>query len=137
MGNKDEMTTTTQNSLQQHPLSAAFPSMPPVELEALAMDIEAHGQREPGVLFEGMVLDGWHRYVACGKAGVEFKARRLMATTRFHSSYRATLTDGTLRLVRKPMPWRRAGNGEAGAGTKAHRVRFAQKPTPNWRLRLA
>jgi hypothetical protein len=41
---------------------------------ALAIDIEAHGQREPGVLFEGMVLDGWHRYRACEQIGVEFKA---------------------------------------------------------------
>jgi hypothetical protein len=74
MGNKDEMTTTTQNSLQQHPLSAAFPSMPEAEIDALAMDVEKNGQREPAVLFEGMVLDGWHRYIACTKAGVEFKA---------------------------------------------------------------
>lgn len=61
-------------SLQQHPLSAAFPSMPESELGALALDIEAHGQREPGVMFQGMVLDGWHRYRACEQAGVEFKA---------------------------------------------------------------
>jgi hypothetical protein len=26
------------------------------------------------VLLDGMVLDGWHRYLACAKAGVEFKA---------------------------------------------------------------
>jgi hypothetical protein len=47
--------------------------MPEQDLDVLAMDIENHGQREPGVLFEGMVLDGWHRYLACTKAGVEFK----------------------------------------------------------------
>lgn len=63
--------------LQQHPLSAAFPSMPDGELGALAIDIEAHGQREPGVLYEGMVLDGWHRYLACRKVGREFKAVEL------------------------------------------------------------
>lgn len=61
-------------NLQQHPLSAAFPAMPDAELGALVLDIEAHGQREPGVLYEGMVLDGWHRYVACEKAGLEFRA---------------------------------------------------------------
>lgn len=48
--------------------------MPPLELEALAEDIQKHGQREPGVLYEGMVLDGWHRYLACNKAGVKFTA---------------------------------------------------------------
>jgi hypothetical protein len=48
--------------------------MPENEIEALALDIEAHGQREPGVLLDGMVLDGWHRYLACDRAGIEFKA---------------------------------------------------------------
>lgn len=56
----------------QHPLSAAFPSMPGHEIDALAKDIREHGQREPGVLFEGMVLDGWHRSRACAIAGVDF-----------------------------------------------------------------
>lgn len=59
-------------ALQQHPLSAAFPAMPEQEVEALAIDIEKHGQREPGVLFEGMVLDGWHRYLACERVGKKF-----------------------------------------------------------------
>lgn len=48
--------------------------MPESELGALALDIETNGQREPGVLFEGMVLDGWHRYLACEQAGLEFKS---------------------------------------------------------------
>ena len=60
--------------LEQHPLSAAFPSMPEDEIAALAEDIQKHGQREPGVLFEGMVLDGWHRYIACQRAEVEFRS---------------------------------------------------------------
>lgn len=60
--------------LEQHPLSAAFPTMPESEIEALAMDIEKHGQREAGVLLEGMVLDGWHRYLACEKSGAKFKS---------------------------------------------------------------
>lgn len=61
-------------SLSQHPLSAAFPAMSENEIEALALDIEQHGQREPGVLFEGAVLDGWHRYRACHRLGIQFKA---------------------------------------------------------------
>lgn len=59
--------------LEQHPLSAAFPSMPEQELQALALDIEKNGQREPGVMYEGKVLDGWHRYLACSSANVKFK----------------------------------------------------------------
>jgi hypothetical protein len=61
----------------QHPLSAAFPSMSQDEIQALANDISANGQREPGIIFEDMVLDGWHRYQACEIAGVEFDSRPL------------------------------------------------------------
>lgn len=57
--------------LQQHPLSAAFPSMPEEEFRALVEDLGAHGQREAVILLDGMVLDGWHRYRACEEAGVK------------------------------------------------------------------
>lgn len=60
--------------LQQHPLSAAFPAMPPADFDALKADVAAHGQIEPGFLYDGMVLDGWHRYRACEAAGIEFEA---------------------------------------------------------------
>jgi hypothetical protein len=51
--------------LHRHPLSAAFPDMPADELQALVDDIEVGGQRVPIMLFDGMVLDGWHRLQAC------------------------------------------------------------------------
>lgn len=58
-------------TLQQHPLSAAFPSMSADDFQALKDDVEQHGQREPIVVFEGMVLDGWHRYRACVDLGIK------------------------------------------------------------------
>ncbi|OHD19271.1 MAG: hypothetical protein A2Y38_23790 [Spirochaetes bacterium GWB1_59_5] len=51
--------------LKQHPLSAAFPGMTESDHAALTADILAYGLREPIVLYEGMVLDGWHRYQSC------------------------------------------------------------------------
>lgn len=57
--------------LNQHPLSAAFPSMSAEDFQALKDDIEVNGQREPVMLFEGMVLDGWHRYRACVELGMK------------------------------------------------------------------
>jgi hypothetical protein len=51
--------------LTQHPLSAAFPAMLAEDFLTLKDDIEINGQREPIVIFDGMVLDGWHRYRAC------------------------------------------------------------------------
>lgn len=55
--------------MKQHPLSAAFPSMPDSEMDSLVEDIKKHGLREPVIVFDGMVLDGWHRYRACEAAG--------------------------------------------------------------------
>jgi hypothetical protein len=59
--------------LIQHPLSAAFPSMSVEDFQALKDDIETNGQHEPVMLYEGMVLDGWHRYRACAELGVKVK----------------------------------------------------------------
>lgn len=57
--------------LKQHPLSAAFPAMGTDDFAALVQDIQANGQREPVIVFEGMVLDGWHRYTACVQLGIK------------------------------------------------------------------
>lgn len=59
--------------MKQHPLSAAYPAMPEADLLALAEDVKAHGLHEPVTMFEGMVLDGWHRCQACQIAGVEIR----------------------------------------------------------------
>jgi hypothetical protein len=53
--------------LTQHPLSAAFPAMSAEEFQELKDDIEVNGQREPVVVLDDMVLDGWHRYRACNE----------------------------------------------------------------------
>ena len=50
---------------ERHPLSAAFPEMSAEEQDALTDDIEQHGQRDPITIYDGQVLDGWHRYQAC------------------------------------------------------------------------
>jgi hypothetical protein len=53
------------NGLAQHPLSSAFPSMSPLDFSELVNDIRGNGVQHPITIFEGMVLDGWHRYLAC------------------------------------------------------------------------
>ena len=57
--------------MQQHPLSALFPHMPEIEKKELIEDILANGIQHPIVLFEGMVLDGWHRYSAAEFLGID------------------------------------------------------------------
>lgn len=54
----------------QHPLSAAFPAMSEDDFRALVADIRQHGQRDPASLYDGMVVDGWHRYMACEELGI-------------------------------------------------------------------
>ena len=55
----------------QHPLSAAFPAMVADDFQALKDSIENIGVQNPITLFEGMVIDGWHRYTAATELGMD------------------------------------------------------------------
>ena len=62
----------TQN-FARHPLSECFGNMDDDEFQKFKDDIEAQGQHEPILIFEGMVLDGWHRYLATTQLGMDVK----------------------------------------------------------------
>ncbi len=53
-----------------HPICLLIPSADEEELQDLTDDIRAHGLIDPIVLFEGMILDGRNRAVACERARV-------------------------------------------------------------------
>ena len=55
----------------QHPLSASWSAMDEEAFKALIDDIDANGVRNPIVLYEGKILDGWHRYRACAELNVK------------------------------------------------------------------
>lgn len=57
--------------LKQHPLSSAFPAMGADDFLALKDSIENIGVQNPITLFEGMVIDGWHRYSAATELDME------------------------------------------------------------------
>jgi hypothetical protein len=57
--------------LKRHPASAIFPDMNPGAFAAFKEDIRQRGQLEAIRLYEGMILDGWHRYLACVALGIE------------------------------------------------------------------
>lgn len=115
------MTTAQKILLKQHPLSAAFPSMSDVEIEALAMDIEQNGQREKAMMYEGMVLDGWHRYLACEKADLPFHAEEFdgedpVAFVISHNLHRRHLTGSQrAQAVVKASEWRANGHRSTSA----------------------
>lgn len=54
-----------------HPLASMFPPMSSTEFSALVDDIRENGQKEPVLLFEGLVVDGRHRWSACASLGIE------------------------------------------------------------------
>jgi ParB-like chromosome segregation protein Spo0J len=56
---------------QQHPLSASWSAMDEEAFKALIDDIDANGVRNAIVLYEGKILDGWHRYRACAELNVK------------------------------------------------------------------
>jgi len=56
---------------KQHPLSSAFPAMTDNEFKELRDSIEVNGVLNPITIYEGMVIDGWHRYKAANEANVD------------------------------------------------------------------
>jgi ParB-like chromosome segregation protein Spo0J len=56
---------------EQHPLSAAFPPMTSEEYQSLKDSIDSYGVLNPITIYEGMVIDGWHRYQAAMELGMD------------------------------------------------------------------
>lgn len=50
---------------ERHPLSALFGDMSDDEFSGLVGDIRENGQKDAVVLYQGKILDGWHRYRGC------------------------------------------------------------------------
>lgn len=55
---------------EYHPIADLFPLMTEAELEVLAEDIKANGLKVRILLYQGKILDGRNRYLACLKANV-------------------------------------------------------------------
>jgi len=60
----------TEGMYQQHPLSAAFPAMSEEELQNLKDSIDVIGVQNPIVIYEGKIIDGWHRYKVATELGL-------------------------------------------------------------------
>lgn len=57
-------------NLDPHPASQIFPLLEGAEFDALMEDLRTHGQRNPIVLCDGMILDGRNRYRAMLQLGL-------------------------------------------------------------------
>ena len=59
--------------MERNQLSANFPDMSAEDFALLVVDIKTNGQQESGLTYQGKVLDGWHRYLACEQVGKAFR----------------------------------------------------------------
>ena len=66
------------DKLEFHPLADLFPLMTDEELDALGNDMLEHGQQKEIDLFEGKILEGRNRYLACLRKGIEPRFRSQM-----------------------------------------------------------
>jgi hypothetical protein len=54
-----------------HPVAETYPLMSEAELEALTEDIKDNGLKRAIVRYQGQILDGRNRLIACERAGIE------------------------------------------------------------------
>ena len=72
----EEQTVTTHpvgKSFIPHPLSKLVPARSQKDKDVLVEDIKLHGLINPGIMYEGMLLDGNERNEACIRAKVPFR----------------------------------------------------------------
>jgi hypothetical protein len=62
--------SNVSHTMEAHPLAGAYPEMQAIEFEALKLDIQEHGLKEPIIVFENKILDGRNRYRACAELGI-------------------------------------------------------------------
>ena len=101
--------------LERHPLSAAWPAVEKEVSADLLKSIETHGIREPIMIYEGRILDGWHRYTSCLKLGVacpsmEFPGRARSGRIRDRSEREPAIAHGRRADEGHPQV-RRVGRG--------------------------
>lgn len=63
------------SKFKPHPLAEMLPMMTDAERASLRDDIQASGQIDPAMLFEGKILDGRNRAIVCEELGIELKTK--------------------------------------------------------------
>lgn len=122
-------------TLELHPLCTLFPRMADDAFEAFKADIGSHGQRDPIVVHEGLILDGGNRYRAITALGiepltVEFEGGDPVAFVLSVNLHRRHMTPGQqAAIVASAQDWARAhpahrpeGGNVAGLSTNASRA---------------
>jgi ParB-like chromosome segregation protein Spo0J len=72
--------TKKSNTIEFHSVANIFPMMTGKEFEALKQDILTNGLKEPIWLYEGKIIDGRNRYLACLETGTSQYSENTTAT---------------------------------------------------------
>ncbi len=122
--------------LERHPVSAEFPDLPATGTSTLAADMKLNGQREPALLFEGKVADGWQRRCAGIEAGLELRCvdlpkeagPYLHEVVRSLNTHRRHLSQGQLAVLaaREADPLVEEGIKARGANLKQNSARAGE-----------
>lgn len=105
----------------QHPLSAKLPPMKSDRFREVVEDIRENGLRHPIILFEGMVLDGWHRLCACNEAKVspsfvKYTGTKPKALVKSENLFRRDLEAGQRAIIVVEIDeWQPAGKPTASS----------------------
>ena len=99
--------------VKRHDLSRLFGDMPGDEWSRLGHSIKRDGLQHPITLWQGKILDGWHRYQACLKAGVEPRFvefdgddREALGFVMRENAYRRHLTDAMkVSITKQVLDW--------------------------------
>ena len=59
--NSPSISEFSDDAMPHHPIAELFPRLTEKEMAELSEDIAVSGQREPGVVWKGMLLDGLSR----------------------------------------------------------------------------
>ena len=124
--------TVDMKNLEPHPASQIFPLLEGAEFDALMEDLRTHGQRNPIVLCDGMILDGRNRYRAMLALGlapkfVHWTSGNLEAYVISQNIMRRHLTPAQRAMIVAALPTLDAGHVKAQKQQVSDGV---GKPTP-------
>ena len=135
----DDTVNVQAMDLVQHPIGAAVPKMSKGEISDLRRSMEEQGYlpEEPVVLYEGMILDGFHRYTVAAKLGLvpsfrDYRGDDPTGYVRSRNLDRRHLTDDQRAQVAASLSDFDMTVGEAATkvkvtASKAHRARRVAK----------
>jgi len=107
---------------RQHELAKFIPRPTQAEQDALTESIRLHGQIDPGHLYEGKILDGWSRYLACKALNIEFKF------VEFHSN-----GVGPLEFIMSKLEGRNLTQSQKACLGVQFKIKYAQEI--KWKMR--